>query len=121
MDETEGNNLGSLSESLKDLIRAMLVTDPSERITLAQTKRYLLLMRNAGSPVTIQLTKEARKIKERQMKRNQRQLLGGGPFVVGAAKTKGVLPEKAGGVTMTADYAMELPLDACGDEDSWWM
>ena len=55
------------------------------------------------------------------MKRNQRQLLGGGPFVVGAAKTKGVLPEKAGGVTMTADYAMELPLDACGDEDSWWM
>ena len=34
MCESEGSNLAILSESLKDLIRAMLVTNPNERLTL---------------------------------------------------------------------------------------
>ena len=42
LDETERDNLRNLSESIKDLIRAMLVTDPSERLTLPQLKAYLL-------------------------------------------------------------------------------
>ena len=41
MDETETNNLGNLSTSIKDLIRAILVTNPAERLTLQELKAYL--------------------------------------------------------------------------------
>ena len=41
MDETETNNLSNLSETIKDLIRAILVTNPAERLTLAELKDYL--------------------------------------------------------------------------------
>ena len=41
MNETESDNLASCSEGLKDLIRAMLVTNPAERLTLNKLKHYL--------------------------------------------------------------------------------
>ncbi len=34
MTETESDNLATCSESVKDLIRALLVTNPAERLTL---------------------------------------------------------------------------------------
>ena len=46
MDETNKDNLRNLSDAIKDLIRAMLVTNPDERLTLAQLKTYLLQMHN---------------------------------------------------------------------------
>ena len=42
MDEEETNNLGNLSDQIKDLIRTLLVTNPEERLTLSQLKDYLL-------------------------------------------------------------------------------
>ena len=36
MSETDGSHLADLSEPLKDLIRCMLVTDPTQRITLIE-------------------------------------------------------------------------------------
>ena len=42
LDETERDNLRNLSESIKDLIRAMLVTNPDDRLTLSQLRAYLI-------------------------------------------------------------------------------
>ena len=72
MDELETNNLGTLSEALKDLIRAMLVTNPAERLTLAQLKDYLLRM-NSGENVDITLCREAQEAKAKQKARNEKQ------------------------------------------------
>ena len=48
MDEEETNNLGNLSDQIKDLIRTLLVTNPEERLTLSQLKDYLLQMQQGG-------------------------------------------------------------------------
>ena len=65
MDETETNNLGNLSDSIKDLVRAMLVTNPDERLSLAHLKTYLHLMQDSdftdtATPLNITLCTEAR-------------------------------------------------------------
>ena len=47
MTEGQGDNLGNCSETLKDLIRAMLVANPAEILCLAQLKYYLRNMQQA--------------------------------------------------------------------------
>lgn len=65
MDETEGDNLANVSEPIKDLIRALLVTNPGERLTLIQLKAYLVEMQQLEpSAVSIRLCQEASQKKE---------------------------------------------------------
>lgn len=65
MSET-GNNLSNLHpiSPLKDLIRAILVPDPSKRLTLAQIKDILLKLQS-NEDVKIELCEEALEIKKK--------------------------------------------------------
>ena len=72
MDEKENSNMANVSETVKDLIRAMLVTNPKERLALDQVQTYLNQMSEQADRVKIKLCAEARTIKARQLARNEK-------------------------------------------------
>ena len=68
-----GNNLADLHpiSPLKDLIRALLLPDPSKRLTLAQV-RHIIDKIQREEDVTIELCEEAAEIKKKQLLAIQR-------------------------------------------------
>ena len=67
------NNLANLHpiSPLKDMIRALLVPDPSKRLTLVQLRQILLKLQREED-VTIKLCEEAEEIKKKQLLAIQR-------------------------------------------------
>ena len=131
MDETETNNLSNLSETIKDLIRAILVTNPAERLTLAELKDYLEqiqtnLQEDLGDEnlMRIRMCPEAKQKKKRQNLRNEKlRKASSTHFAAPTPTTVNVKPSQAAAQAINDKqkfYSAESSsLDAV-DGDCWW-
>lgn len=69
MTETEENGFKKRPMALKDLIRAILITDPTKRPSLDKIVEYLKKIQSGDGDCEIELNEEAKKIKSKHLER----------------------------------------------------
>ena len=119
MNETQSDNLANCSAGLKDLIRAMLVTNPAERLSLNKLKSYLLQLQ-LDQTTQVDLCEEAMLAKRKQMQKNERLKATNSYKTTPTLTTEQIKPNLQTNNPSTSQQLMELPEESLDNDDTMW-